>query len=78
MFGVWVVRKCGKAKEIYIYISYFGMFSNYIHDFEFFFLLGVWVLRKCGKVKRNSLFFFFFSFFVFDLFGSKKLEATEN
>ena len=78
MFGVWVVRKCGKAKEIYIFLI-LVCFFNYIHDFEFFFffLLGVWVLRKCGKVKRNSL-FFFFSFFVFDLFGSKKLEATEN
>ena len=48
----------GKQRK-YIF-SYFGMFSNYIHDFEFFFcLLGVWVLRKCGKVKRNRLFFFF-------------------
>ena len=58
VLGVWVVRKRGKAKEIYIF-SYFGMFSDYIHDFDFFFcLLGVWVLRKCGKVKRNRLFFF--------------------
>ena len=43
MLGVWVVRKRGKAKEIYIYIyiyifSYFGMFSDYIHDFDFFFV----------------------------------------
>ena len=61
--------------NIYIF-SYFGMFSDYIRDFEVFFfcLLGVWVLRKCGKVKRNRLFFFLVS----DLFGSKKLEATEN
>ena len=61
--------------NIYIF-SYFGMFSDYIRDFEVFFfcLLGVWVLRKCGKVKRNWLFFFLVS----DLFGSKKLEATEN
>ena len=69
----------GKQRK-YIF-SYFGMFSDYIHDFDFFFgLLGVWVLRKCGKVKRNRLLFFlFFSFFwVSDLFGSKKLEATEN
>ena len=45
--------------NIYIF-SYFGMFSDYIRDFEVFFfcLLGVWVLRKCGKVKRNWLFFF--------------------
>ena len=59
MLGVWVVSKCGKGKEIYIF-SYFGMFSDYIRDFEVFFfcLLGVWVLRKCGKVKRNRLFFF--------------------
>ena len=48
----------GKQRK-YIF-SYFGMFSDYIHDFDFFFgLLGVWVLRKCGKVKRNRLFFFF-------------------
>ena len=61
--------------NIYIF-SYFGMFSDYIRDFEVFFfcLLGVWVLRKCGKVKRNWLFLFLVS----DLFGSKKLEATEN
>ena len=74
MLGVWVMRKHGKAKEIYIF-SYFDMFSDYIHDFDFFFffLLGVWVLRKCGKVKRNRLFFF-----VSNLFGSKKLEATKN
>ena len=60
VLGVWVVSKCGKGKEIYIF-SYFGMFSDYIRDFEVFFfcLLGVWVLRKCGKVKRNWLFFFF-------------------
>ena len=38
VLGVWVVRKCGKAKEIYIY-SYFGMFFDYIHDFFFFFCL---------------------------------------
>ena len=75
MLGVWVVSKCGKGKEIYIF-SYFGMFSDYLRDFEVFFfcLLGVWVLRKCGKVKRNWLFLFLVS----DLFGSKKLEATEN
>ena len=36
-----------KKKKIYIYIyiySYFGMFSNYIHDFEFFFFLIAWCL----------------------------------
>ena len=48
MLGVWVVRKHGIAKgNIYIY-SYFGMFSKYIHDFEFFFffffLVGAWCL----------------------------------
>ena len=64
MLGVWVVRKHGTAKgNIYIY-SYFGMFSEYIHDFEFFFffffclVLGVWMLRKCGKVKGRRFFFF--------------------
>ena len=39
----------GKQREIYIYIyifSYFGMFSEYMHDFKFFFffLLGAWCL----------------------------------
>ena len=63
MLGVWCLggEKMWESKGN-IYISYFGMFSNYIHDFEFFFfffLLGVWMLRKCGKVKRNSFFFFF-------------------
>ena len=73
VLGVWVVRKCGKAKgNIYIYIySYFGMFFEYIHDFEFFIfifclVLGVWVLRKCGKAKGNRFFF------------PKKLEETES
>ena len=53
----------GKQREIYI-SSYFGMFSEYIHDFEFFIfifigclVLGVWVLRKCGKAKENRFFF---------------------
>ena len=43
VLGVWVVRKCGKAKEIYIYY-YFGMFFDYINDFFFFFCLvfGCW------------------------------------
>ena len=45
----------GKQREIYIFFSYFGMFSEYINDFKFFFffclVLGVWVLRKCEKVK---------------------------
>ena len=68
----------GKQREIYIF-SYFGMFSEYIHDFEFFIfifigclVLGVWVLRKCGKAKGSS---FFFSLICL---VSKKLEATES
>ena len=53
----------GKQREIYIF-SYFGMLSEYIHDFEFFIfifigclVLGVWVLRKCGKVKGRRFVF---------------------
>ena len=38
VLGVWVVSKCGKGKEIYIF-SYFGMFSDYIRDFEVFFFV---------------------------------------
>ena len=43
VLGVWVVSKCGKGKEIYIF-SYFGMFSDYIRDFEVFFFLFAWCL----------------------------------
>ena len=41
VLGVWVVRKHGTAKgNIYIY-SYFGMFSEYIHDFDFFIFIFI-------------------------------------
>ena len=54
-----------KQREIdFFFSSYFGMFSECIHDFDSDFdfcvcvcLLGVWVLRKCGKAKGNSFFF---------------------
>ena len=74
MFGWW--ENVGKQRK-YIYIFLFWyVFWLYTWFWVFICLLGVWVLRKCGKVKRNRL--FFFSFFVSDLFCSKKLEATEN
>ena len=60
----------GKQREIYIYIySYFGMFSEYIHDFEvfFFFFFGAWCLgvKKMWESKGTNVFFFFFDLFGF-------------
>ena len=65
----------GKQRK-YIY-SYFGMFFDYIHDFDFDFFLFAWCLgvEKMWESKEKLVFFFFF---VSDLFGSKKLETTEN
>ena len=76
MLLAWCLGGWESKGNIYIYIySYFGMFSNYIHDFEFFFFLIAWCLgvEKMWESKEKYAFFF-----VFDLFGSKKLEATEN
>ena len=59
MLGVWVVSKSGKGKEIYIFY-YFGMFADYIRDFEVFFLFA-WCLgaEKMWESKGKLAFFFF-------------------
>ena len=46
MFGVWCLggEKMWESKGNMYIFSYFGMFSNYIHDFEFFFFLFAWCL----------------------------------
>ena len=46
LLGAWCLggEKTWESKGKCIF-SYFGMFSEYIHDFEFFFfLLGAWCL----------------------------------
>ena len=51
----------GKERK-YIYIfSYFGMFSDYIRDFEVFFFLFAWCLgaEKMWESKEKLAFFFF-------------------
>ena len=63
LLGAWCLggEKTWESRGKYIF-SYFGMISEYIHDFEFFFffclVLGVWMMRKCGKPKGNWLFLF--------------------
>ena len=52
MLGVWVVIKHGKAKEIYIF-SYFDMFSDYIHDFDFFFFAWCLGAEKMWESKEK-------------------------
>ena len=65
----------GKQRKYIYFLILICFLIIYMILILIFFLLGVWVLRKCGKVKRNRLFFFFL---ISDLFGSNKLEATEN
>ena len=70
VLGVWVVRKCGKAKgNIYIFFLFWYVLWIYTWFWVFFFffwlVLGVWVLRKCGKAKRSRVFFYFFLFYLF-------------
>ena len=52
--GVLVLRKRGKAKGNRFFFSYFGMFSEYIHDFQFLVcLLSAWCFgaEKMSKSK---------------------------
>ena len=74
-----------KQREIdFFFSSYFGMFSECIHDFDSDFdfcvcvcLLGVWVLRKCGKAKGNS-FFFLWSVWFLRNWKQSKADGTKS
>ena len=74
VFNVWVVRKRGKAKEIYIYFLILVCFLIIYMILSFY--LFAWCLgaEKMWESKEKWAFIFLIS----DLFGSKKLEATEN
>ena len=54
VLGVLVLRKRGKLKGNRFFFSYFGMFSEYIHDFQFLVcLLSAWCfgVEKISKSK---------------------------
>ena len=60
MLGVWVVSKCGKGKEIYIYFLILVCFLIIYVILRFFFLFA-WCLgaEKMWESKEKLAFFFF-------------------